>query len=139
MKKKLILTFVLSAAAGSALLLGAETPVILNPKPPAAQAGAQGGTVEPKARRGPRLAPGNVLQVRGKIVKVYPADAARKRAGWIVLLVGGKRLSVVVSDSATVKDGKGARLSPGLLKAGETVSMSYRQRGKTRTALRIRA
>jgi hypothetical protein len=128
MKKKLALAIMLSAA-GSAFIFGAGAPSILSPRPPAPAARA----------RAERPVAGEVLEVRGKIIKVVAADKARKRAEWIVLLVGKRRLSVVVYEGTSIRDGKGSRIKVSLLKAGETVDLSYRQKGKARTALAIRA
>jgi hypothetical protein len=139
MKKKLALALLL-AAAGGAFLFGAGAPSILSPQPPAPSAGTQAtkrASSAPNAAA-PRRDSGEVLKARGKIVKVYLADKKKKTAEWIVLLVGKRRLSVVVFGSTPITDGKGSRLRPILLKAGETVDLSYRQSGKTRTALAIR-
>ena len=137
MKKKLALVLML-AAAGGALLFGAGSSSLLSPKPPAIETGTR-SSAQKADKRPSRPASGSVLQARGRILQVHPADRARKTAEWIVLLVGKKRLSVVVYDSASIRDGKGTRLNPALLKAGETISLSYRQKGGTRTALAIRA
>jgi hypothetical protein len=137
MKKMLALVLML-AAAGGALLFGAGSSSLLSPKPPAIETGAP-SPAQKADKRLSRPDSGAILQARGRILKVHPADRARKTAEWIVLLVGKKRLSVVVYDSASIRDGKGTRLNPALLKAGETVSLSYRQKGNNRTALAIRA
>ncbi len=140
MKKKPILAFLLTAA-GSAFLFGAGTPSILSPQPPAP---ALAAPLPAKASRVAAKSPASkgakaeTFEVRGKILKVYPADKAKKTAEWIVVLVGKKRLGVVVYAGTSIKDGKGARLAPAMLKAGESVDLSYRQKGKARTALSIR-
>jgi hypothetical protein len=140
MKKKLALAFLL-AAAGGAFLFGAGSPSILSPQPPAPAvaapppAKASRVAAKPPASKGAKA---ETYEVRGRIIKVYPADKARKTAEWIVVLVGKKRLSVVVYAGTSIKDGKGARLGPATLKAGESVDLSYRQKGKARTALSIR-
>jgi hypothetical protein len=136
MKKKLALAFIL-ALAGSAFLFAAGTSAILSPRPavPAAKSAVPTArSAVPAARH----VPAEVLQVRGKIVKIYPADPAKKTAERIVLLAGKRRISVIVYGNASIRDAKGSKLKPALLKAGETVSLSYRQRGKSKTALSIR-
>jgi len=141
MKKKLALALILSAAGG-ALLFGAGSSPLLSPQPPAEKAAPPAKRLSPsatKASADKKPIGGEVLEVRGKILKVYPADKKRGTAEWIVLLVGKKRLSVVVYGDTSIRDGKGTRIKPAFLKAGETVDLSYRQRGKARTALSIRA
>jgi hypothetical protein len=143
MKKKLALAFLL-AAAGGAFLFGAGASSLLSPQPPAATAPAQRlspSATKAHAARVPaakKPVVGEVLEVRGKILKVYAADKARKRAEWIVVLAGKKRLSVVVYEGTSIRDGKGSRIEPSLLRAGETVTLRYREKGKARTALDIR-
>ena len=138
--KKLALALIVSAA-GCASLFGAGSSSILSPRPPAekaappAKAPALGAAKAPAAKK---PVGGEVLEARGKILKVYAADKAKKRAGWIVVLVGKKRLSVVVYAGTPITDGKGSRIKSSLLKAGETVDLSYREKGKARTALAIR-
>jgi hypothetical protein len=135
MKKKFALALVL-AAAGGAFLFGAGSSSILSPKPPAPQPQAQ-SPASAHAKVAPRK--DGLLQVRGRILKVYPADKARKTAEWIVILAGKRRVSILVYGSAGITDRKGASLKPAFLKAGEIVSVSYRHNGKRNTALTIRA
>ena len=130
MIKKLALTSIL-AAAGCAFLFGAGTSPLLAPHPaaPLTKENAQTKSLPPKAA---------LLQVQGKILKVHPADRSKGAAEWIVVLSGKKRVSITVLASAVVEDAKGARVKPSALKAGETVRVSYRHRGKSNTAQTIR-
>jgi hypothetical protein len=134
MKKKLVIALVL-AAAGGAFLFGAGSSSILSPKPPAPRPLAQ-GPASAHAKGAPRMRA--LLQIRGKILKVYPSNK-KKTAEWIVILAGKRRVSILVYGSAVITDRKGASLKPTFLKAGEIVSVSYRHNGKRNTALTIRA
>jgi hypothetical protein len=133
MKKKVGLTLVL-AAAGGVFLFGAGSPSILSPQPPVPQMRAR-SAAQAQAKGAPKT--GALLQIRGKILKVYPAPKTKKTAEWIVLLAGKKRVSILVVGGTVIRDEKGATLRPTLLKAGEIVSVSYKHKGKRNTALKI--
>jgi hypothetical protein len=131
MDKKLVLTIAL-ASAGAALLFGAGSSDILKPHPAVPQAAA-----EPKAQPSARDE-GAILRARGKILAVHAADRAKKRAGWIVLRVAGKKLGVVVYAGTPIKGASGGKLRPTSLRVGETVDLSYRQGSGGAVALSIR-
>jgi hypothetical protein len=130
MKKKIILALVL-AAAGSSFLFCDGTPSILAPHPAVPAANE-------KAKEKPVPAKSAALQVKGEILKVHPADKAKGTAEWIVVLSGKKRVRITVGAGSTIEDAKGTKIKPSALKAGETVCVSYRHKGKSNTALTIR-
>jgi hypothetical protein len=138
MNKKLTLSLAI-ALLGSAFLFGEDTPSILRPQPPAAVASQAQPAV--KAKHTPKTtaktAERRLLQAKGKILRIYPAGKAKGSAERILLLVGDKRMSFVVSGKAAIADAKGQALSPSRLKAGQFISVSYRKRGASKVALTI--
>ncbi len=127
MKRKMGLCL-LFMAAGGMFLFGSSTPQILYPR----RAKAPQTAPAPTTTRG-------LVEVSGQILSVHPANKAKRTQEWIVLLVGKKRMSITVGAKATILNNRGLAAKPGILKPGETVSVSYRAKGKAYIAVVIRA